>query len=134
MDTSILHTRIKEYKAKAKNPLSQEIISLFEAWFIPAEKYISDLELSNYQLDQEAIKLKETIDILYNIIIITGNADKLATLEVKDKYTQDAILLLLKNKDRVNHQSLSAISALLHIHSDKTFENVQQLKEYATGF
>lgn len=133
MDTSILHSRIKEYKEKAKNPMSQEMIRLFESWLIPVEKYISDVELTNFQLDYEIDKLKETINLLYEILIITGNADKLAILEMNDKYTRDAILLLLKNKDRVNHHSLSAISALLYINRDQTFENLKQLKEHATG-
>ena len=132
MDTSILHSRIKEYKAKAKNPLTQEIISLFESWLIPTEKYIADLELTNFGLDHEIDKQKETINLLYDLLIITGNADKLAALDVKDKYTREAILLLLKNKDRVNHQSLSAISALLYINKDKSFESLKELKDYAS--
>lgn len=132
MDTSILHTRIKEYKAKAKNPISQEIILLFESWLIPVEKYISDVELINFQLDHEIDKHKETIRLLYDLLIITGNADKLAALDLKDKYTIDAIRLLLKDKDRVNHQSLSAISALLYINRDKTFNSLKELKEYAS--
>lgn len=132
MDTSILHTRIKEYKAKAKNPMSQEIISLFESWLIPVEKYISDVELTNFQLDHEIDKHKETIRLLYDLLIITGNADKLIALNLKDRYTIEAISLLLKNKDRVNHKSLSAISTLLYINKDKTFETLEELKEYAT--
>ena len=132
MDTSILHSRIKEYKVKAKNPLTQEIVSLFESWLIPAEKYIADLELTNFQLDHEIDKQKDIINLLYDLLIITGNADKLAALDVKDKYTREAILLLLKNKDRVNHQSLSAISALLYIYKDKTFETLKELKDYAS--
>ena len=132
MDTSILHSRIKEYKEKAKNSVSQDIIKLFESWLIPTEKYIADLELTNFELDYKIDNLKETINLLYEILIITGNADKLTILEMKDKYTRDAILLLLKNKDRVNHQSLSAISALLYINKDKSFESLKQLKDHAT--
>ena len=98
MDTSILHSRIKEYKAKAKNPLTQEIILLFESWLTPTERYISDVELTNFQLDHEIDKLKETINLLCDLLIITGNADKLVILEIKDKYTKEAIMLLLKNK------------------------------------
>ena len=132
MDTSILHSRIKEYKEKAKNPVSQDIVRLFESWLIPTEKYIADLELANFELDYKIDNLKETISLLYEILIITGNADKLTILEMKDKYTRDAILLLLKNKDRVNHQSLSAISTLLYINKDQTFESLKQLKDHAT--
>ena len=132
MDTSILHSRIKEYKAKAKNPLTQEIILLFESWLTPTERYISDVELTNFQLDHEIDKLKETINLLCDLLIITGNADKLVMLEIKDKYTKEAIMLLLKNKDRINHQSLSAISALLYINRDETFNSIEQLKEYAS--
>ena len=130
MDTSILHTRIKDYKAKATHPTSKEMITLFETWLVPIEQYISDVELSNFQLDLEVAKLKEMISMLYDIIIITGNADKLTTIE--DKYTQEAISLLLKNKDRINHNSLSAISTLLYINSDQKFESIEQLKEYAS--
>ena len=132
MDTSILHSRIKEYKEKAKNPVSQDIVRLFESWLIPTEKYIADLELTNFELDYKIDNLKETISLLYEILIITGNADKLTILEMKDKYTRDAILLLLKNKDRVNHQSLNAISTLLYINKDQTFESLKQLKDHAT--
>lgn len=132
MDTSILHTRIKEYKLRAKNPLTQEIILLFESWLTPIEKYISDVELTNFQLDHEIDRLRETIKILCDLLIITGNADKLVILDIKDKYTKEAIMLLLKNKDRINHQSLSAISALLYINRDKNFDSIKQLKEYAS--
>jgi len=132
MDTSILHTRIKEYKSRAKNPLTQEVILLFESWLTPVEKYISDVELTNFQLDHEIDRLRETIGLLCDLLIITGNADKLAILEIKDKYTKEAIMLLLKNKDRINHQSLSAISALLYINRDKNFDSIKQLKEYAS--
>lgn len=132
MDTSILHTRIAEYKEKAKHPTSKEMILLFETWFSAIENYLSDIEIDNFQLNKKIQQQQELIDFLADIIIVTGNADKL-TIDISDKYTREAILLLLKDRDRKNHASLSAISTLLYINSEKSFESIKQLKEYATG-
>lgn len=132
MDTSILHSRIAEYKAKAKNPSSQGMILLFETWFQSIESYLSDVELINFEQDHKIEELQGIINILCDIIIITGNAEKLYSLNLKDKHTLEAIRLLLKSKDRINHKSISAISTLLHINSDRSFKSIRELKEYAT--
>lgn len=132
MDTSILHTRIAEYKEKAKHPVSKEMINLFESWFLTIEKYVSDLELDNFQLEKKITEQQESISLLLDLLIITGNADKINALNLNDEYTIEAIRLLLKSKDRKNHNSLSAISTLLYLHSDKKFESLKQLKEYAS--
>jgi hypothetical protein len=129
MDTSILHSRISEYKDKAKHPQSKEMIALFENWFLTIENYLSEVELNNFELINKIGKLNETINILSDLLIITGNADKLL-INADDKYTIEAISLLLKNKDRKNHDSLSEISTLLYINSEKSFDNLKQLKEY----
>jgi hypothetical protein len=133
MDTSILHTRIDEFKAKAKHPVSQEMIKLFESWFLTLENYLSEVELDNFELNNIVHQQQEMISLLSDIIIITGNADKLYGINLNDQYVKDAINLLLISKDRKNHCSLNAISALLYIHSDKKFESIKQLKEYASG-
>ena len=132
MDTSILHSRINDYKAKATHPMSKEMILLFESWFLTIENYISDVEMDNFKLNQKIIKLNETINLLSDLLIISGNADKL-TINPDDKYMIEAISLLLKNKDRKNHDSLSTISTLLYINSDKSFKTLKELKDYVNG-
>jgi hypothetical protein len=132
MDTSILHTRIAEYKSKASHPVSKEMILLFENWFLTIENYISDVELDNFALNHKILKLNETINLLSDMLIISGNADKLI-INPDDEYVIEAISLLLKNKDRKNHESLSAISSLLQINSDKSFDSLKQLKEFVNG-
>ena len=86
MDTSILHTRIKEYKAKANHPVSKEMILLFETWFLSIENYLADVEIDNFELNKRIEKFYETINFLFDIISITGNADKLV-INPEDKYT-----------------------------------------------
>ena len=131
MDTSILHTRIKEFKEKAKNPTSKEMILLFETWFLSIENYMADVEIDNFELNKKIEKLYETINFLFDIIVITGNADKLV-INQKDKYTIEAISLLLKSKDRKNHNSITAISALLSSYPDTKFSSLKQLKDHAS--
>ncbi len=132
MDTSILHSRIKEYKEKAKNPTSKEMILLFETWFLSIENYLADVEIDNFELNKRIEKLYGTINFLFDIIIITGNADKLI-INPEDKYMIEAISLLLKSKDRKNHNSITAISALLSFYPDTKFSSLKQLKDHATG-
>lgn len=133
MDTSILHTRIKEYKAKAKNPISQEMIFLFETWLVAIDNHVSEVEIENYVLTDRIIELTKTIEILTDILIVTGNSDKVVLLEGKDQYVDKAIRMLLESKDRQNHLSLSAISSLLYINRDKSFTSIEELKAYVTG-
>jgi hypothetical protein len=130
MDTSILHSRISEYKEKAKHPTSKEMILLFESWFMAIENYIADIELDNFGLQAKIRRQENTISLLMDVIIITGNADKIVNLE--DQFTREAITLLLKSKDRKNHSEISTISTLLHLHSSQKFESIEQLREYAT--
>lgn len=132
MDTSILHTRILEYKAKAKNPVSQEMISMFETWFVTIESYVSDLELDNFRLEKKVEELHEGIDLLSDLLIISGNTDILFVPDFKDKYTRDAVTLLLKSRDRKNFKSIVAISALLQLNPDTKFDSIKQLKEHAS--
>ncbi len=131
MDTSILHTRIKDFKAKANNPVSKEMILLFESWFTTIENYLSDIEMDNIRLNMTINKQQELINLLCDMLIISGNADKLI-LDINDEHTKEAIYLILKNKDRLNHGSITSISTLLKIHSDKNFNSLKELKEYAT--
>lgn len=133
MDTSILHTRILEYKEKAKNPLTKDVLFLFESWFLEIENYMSGLEIDNFYLNNKIRELQEIINALSELLIITGNADKLFAIDLRDQNTRDAISLIMKSKDRKNADAISAISALLYINSDKKFESVQQLKEYVNG-
>lgn len=132
MDTSILHTRIQEYKDKAKNPVSKEMIFLFESWLLSIENHVSDVDLENYILTNKVNELEGTISLLMDLLIVTGNSDKLTSLNIKDEHTQKAINLLLKSKDRKNYNSISAISALLYINNDKEFESIEDLKAYVT--
>lgn len=129
MDTSILHSRILEYKEKAKHPTSKEMILLFESWFLSIENYLSEIEMDNFRMIISLQKKDELIDTLCDIIIITGNADKLL-IDPEDQNTKDAIQILLKEKDRKNHNSLSAISAFLYLNSDKKFTSLKQIKDY----
>lgn len=133
MDTSILHTRIQEYKGKAKNPTSKEMIFLFESWLLSIDNHVSEIEIENYILNNKIIELRELIGLLLDIIIITGNEEKIFLLQVDEKNARNAIDLLMKSRDRVNHKSLSAITALLHINEGKQFESIAQLKEYVAG-
>jgi len=128
MDSSILHKRIQEYKSKAAHPVSKEMILLFESWFLSIENYISEIELHNFNLDYKNRELIETIDILTDLLIISGNADKLL-LDLKDESIKKSIKLLLQSKDRKNHNSIIAISALINLHNDIT--STEQLKNHA---
>ena len=132
MDTSILHTRIAEYKAKAKHPTSKEMINLFEMWFLSIENYMSDIEMEYFGSQVKIAELKDTISCLCDIIILTGHSDKIELLNSKDPNVSKAISLLIKGKDRINHDSVMAISTLLNIYSDTEFENLKQLKDHAT--
>lgn len=128
MDTSILHKRIIEYKEKAKHPVSKEMILLFESWFLGIENYMSGLEIDNMQVSQKIAKLEKTVNILCDILIITGNADKIFTQDINDEYYQKAILLMLKSKNR--NSDPGTIATLLYINRDKQFDTLKQLNDY----
>ena len=131
MDTSILHTRIKEYKQNAKNPTSREMILLFETWFLSIENYISDIEMNNFESQIRISEFENIISYLCDIIIITGHSDKIEARTNNDPHIKKAVDLLLKNKDRRNYNSIIAISALLSMYPDIEFMNLQQLKDHA---
>jgi hypothetical protein len=132
MDTSILHDRIKEYKEKAKNPASKEMILLFETWFLSIENYISDIELNYFEAQVKITELKKIISNLCDIIILSGQSDKIDFITNNDPSIKKAIELLLKSKDRKNYNSIIAISALLDIYPEIEFKNLQQLKDHAS--
>ena len=131
MDTSILHTRIKEYKDKAKHPTSKEMILLFETWFLSIENYLSGIEMDNFEAQMKITELRNIIDSLCEIIILTGHADKIEKVNFTDPNIKKAIDLLLKTRDRKNLNSIIAISTLLSIYPDIEFTDVKQLKDYA---
>ena len=132
MDTSILHTRILEYKEKAKHPTSQQMILLFETWFLAIENYISGMEMDYFEAQNKINELRGIIGNLCEIIILTGNADKIELLNFNDPSTRKAVKLLLKSKDRKNHGSIVAMSALLSIYPETEFDDIKQLKEHAS--
>ena len=132
MDTSILHKRILEYKEKAKNPTSKEMILLFESWFTAIENHMGDMEIDYYMAQKKIASLEETMSMLCDIIILTGNADKVELVFSVDPDIKKAIVLLLKSKDIKNINNVVGISALLNIHSGIDFENIKQLKDHAT--
>ncbi len=133
MDTSILHSRILEYKEKAKHHTSKEMILLFETWFLSIENYISDIEMDYFEAQIKITELRDIISHLCDIIIITGNSDKIYVAGLNDPSIKKAINLILKNKDRKNHNSITAISALLSIYPGIEFDNIQQVKNYTYG-
>lgn len=131
MDTSILHSRIKEYKAKAKNPTSKEMILLFESWFLSIENYMSGIEMDYFEAQKRITDLQETVSYLCDLIILSGHSGLLEIINNSDPGIKKAVDLLLKSKDRKNNHSLIAISALLDIYPDVEFKNIEQLKNYA---
>ena len=133
MDTSILHNRISEYKEKATHPKSKEMILLFETWFLSIENYLSEIEMDLFESQIKVNELRNTISSLCDIIIITGHADKVELINTKDPNISKAITLLLRDKDRKNHNEISTISTLLSIHSDIEFQNLKQLKDHVCG-
>jgi hypothetical protein len=132
MDTSILHTRIQEFKAKAKHPTSKEMIILFESWFAAIENYTAGIEIDNFAAHVKIRQLQETINILTDLLIITGHAE-IFTLDFKDDHVRQAIEMLLKSKDRKNANEISGIATMLYINSDKKFESLKHLMEYVNG-
>lgn len=132
MDTSILHKRILEYKEKAKNPTSKEMILLFESWFTAIENHLGELEMDYYMAQRKITEHEETISQLCDVIILTGNADKIESIKSEDPNIKKAYNLLLKSKDRKNLSSITAIAGLLGIYPDIDFENIKQLKDHAT--
>lgn len=133
MDTSILHSRIEEYKVKAKHPTSKEMIFFFETWLTSLENYVSGIEMDNFEAQSKINQQQDTINLLFDLLIISGYADVLIGVDLNDKYIIEAINLLLKSKDRKNYKSLHAIASLLYINSDRKFESLKQLKEYVDG-
>jgi hypothetical protein len=132
MDTSILHKRILEYKEKAKNPVSKEMILLFESWFTAIENHLGELEMDYYMAQRKITEHEELISQLCDILILTGHSDKIETIKSEDPDIKKAIVLLLKSKDRKNINSVVAVAGLLSIYSDVNFESIKQLKDYAS--
>ena len=131
MDTSVLHKRILEYKEKAKNPTSKEMILLFESWFTAIENYLGEVEMDYYMAQNKITELQNTISLLCDVIILTGNSDKIEPIKNNDPDIKKAIDLLLKSKDRKNINSIIAVAGLLSLYPDVNFESIKQLKEYA---
>ncbi len=133
MDTSILHKRILEYKEKAKNPVSKEMILLFESWFTALENHMGDMEMDYYMAQQKITDLENTISMLCDVLILTGHSDKIEILRSEDPDIKKAINLLLKSKDRKNLNSVIAVAGIISLYPDLNFETVKDLKDHATG-
>jgi hypothetical protein len=132
MDTSILHKRILEYKAKANHPTSKEMILLFESWFTAIENYLADMEMDYYVAQNKISRLEAIISQLCDVIILTGHSDKIESIKNEDPDIKKAIELLLKSKDRKNLSSVVAIAGLLSLYPGVDFKNIKQLKDHVT--
>ena len=131
MDTSILHTRMNEYQQKAKHPMQKEMIGYFKNWLYSLENYISELEMENYDLVHNITNQQERIEILAQLLIITGNSDKLVR---NSELIKEAVNLLANSKDRHNHRELGTISILLKCAKTEgvVINTLKDLKDYAS--
>jgi acyl-CoA synthetase (AMP-forming)/AMP-acid ligase II len=131
METTILHSRIRNNKAKYTNPVYRQLLAEYENWLYAIENYIADIEQDNFTQAQMIHQQEEMIEFLVKILCIYQMGEVMVSLRTMDEQkVKRAIDFLFKNKE---YQNLYVTATLLELAEadGKKIETVAQLADYA---
>jgi acyl-CoA synthetase (AMP-forming)/AMP-acid ligase II len=131
METTILHSRIRNNKAKYTNPVYRQLLAEYENWLYAIENYIADIEQDNFTQAQMIHQQEEMIEFLVKILCIYQMGEVMVSLRTMDEQkVKRAIDFLFKNKEYQNLYVTATLLELAEADGNK-IETVAQLADYA---
>jgi hypothetical protein len=138
METKILKDKIKRFSdlvstGKLNLNMAKEIIVDMNTWIDSVDKRFSEYEMEKMMDAWEVKRRSETIEILTDLLLLTGNGGLLTILSFADRdKVKKGIEFLFKNKDRKNCKDIYKIASILEMaESDGIkIETIPQFREY----
>lgn len=131
-----LQDKFTRYKQKPSLDFASELLSEVEVWINAVEFSASESEMDKIAAEFSNYDKDQLIDMLIKMLVISGNGDKLALMQIlnRDKLKK-TVDFLYNQKDRVNHLNIYTISTLLEIadHDGWKVNNLADLVRYARG-
>jgi hypothetical protein len=134
METAILHEKIDRFMQSSESRFTKDLANDFREWVRSTEIHLSEQELESFEVSTLYQDREQFIDLLFKLLVITGNSDKLMQMQIMDRDKFHAgVDFLFKQKDRLNHHNLYSICTLLELAKaeGKQISNLRELKRYA---
>ncbi len=134
MNTSPIREKINRFNAAPKLDFAIELVRELSDWLNTMERVNSDEGWEYHSIVFDKLRQDELIELLVDMLVITGNADKLAFIRLLDRdKIKKAVDFLVKNKDKNNHRNIYTIATLLDMAEAEgvKVETIVELVKYA---
>lgn len=135
MNTAPLIKNVEQLKTYPDRNVSYTAGVIAE-WLKSIEFKLLENEMELDMVSGRLAHYDDRTEIFFKLLVITGNADKLVTMQIleSEKFNR-AVNFLFEVNDRLNHHNIFAVATLLDLAANegKEIHTIKDLVNYANG-